>query len=284
MLPEFKEPLVGFPTLMVLASQPGVGKSTLIKGLNKKVGKKEYKSLHIDLQGGAQHIGGYVMDVQEYALKEKISLAQALVKIIKFIKEENAKGTYLYDFVTIDPLTSLKPVVEALGTRYYNESVIGKAAAKKAAEEKYGKTATAEQIKQFVSKNVLDDLGQNGWSFLQKAWNNLFADLRSLAGICTIFVAHTKYNTLKKGNMDEIQIKEINFWPSLLLELVGEATDSCVLYRTQDNEVMASFKLVADQQHFKSRYFDGQDIILSKKLKDNTIETYWENIFPFLKA
>jgi hypothetical protein len=84
--------------------------------------------------------------------------------------------------------------------------------------------------------------------------------------------------------MDEIQIKEINFWPSLLLELVGEATDSCVLYRTQDNEVMASFKLVADQQHFKSRYFDGQDIILSKKLKDNTIETYWENIFPFLKG
>ena len=282
MLPEYKEPVVGFPTLMVIASQPGVGKSSLMKGLNTKTKVKQYKCLHIDLQGGSKHVGGYVLDVQAYAEKEKIGLPQALVRVIKQVKEENAKGEYLYDFVSIDPLTNMKPIVEALGTKLYNESVIGKAAMKKLAEDKYGKAVSPDKYKEFASKNVLNDIGQNGWSFLQQAWGNLFTELRSLAGISTIFVAHTKYGTLKKGVMDEIQVKEINFWPSLLLDLIGESTDSCVLYR-KDNQVVASFKLEADQQHFKSRHFDGQEIVLSKKNPDGSIETYWERIFPFLK-
>ena len=62
---EFKQPVKGYPNLMILSGQPGVGKSSIIVGLN----KGKYKSLHIDLQGGAANVGGYIVDVKGEADK-----------------------------------------------------------------------------------------------------------------------------------------------------------------------------------------------------------------------
>jgi len=279
MLPEFKQPISGYPTLMIIASQPGVGKSSLFPSLN----VNGYKCLHIDLQGGTAHVGGYIIDVNKYAHQENISIAQALFKYIKAIREEDAKNNkHTYDFVVIDPLSSLKSIIEILGTKKFNESLVGKAQAKKIAEEMYGKNASIAQIDSCKSKNVISDIGQNGWNYMNTAWLELFKDLRSLAGICTFFIAHTKYNTLKKSSLQEFSVKEIDFWPSYLLHLIGEASDSCIAYR-KENKVIANFKLEIDQEHFKSRNFDGEEIVLSTK-EGKEIKTYWENIFPFIST
>ncbi len=278
-LPEFTEPQLTYPTLLLLSGMPGLGKSSLIAGLNTKT----HKALHIDLQGGAAHVGGNIWNIKKIADDNGWSLAQALKSAIKTLKEKNKEnGKPVYDFVTIDPLASLKPVIVTLGTRYYNESVIGKAAAKKAAEEKFGPGIkfTPDQLKPFYSKDVVADIGQNGWNFLNMGWKELFEDLLSLAGKCTIFIAHTKYNTLKKTELSELSVKEIDFWPSYLLELVGTASDSASLMR-RENEVIASFVFNDNHSHFKSRHFDGQEIVLSTK-EGNTITTHWERIFPFL--
>jgi len=278
-LPEYSEGILTHPTLLVLSGMPGLGKSSLIKGLN----TKKYKALHIDLQGGAAHVGGNIWNIKRLAEDNNWSLAQALRIAIKTIKEKNREnGTPIYDFVTIDPLASLKPVIVTMGTRYYNESLLGKAAAGKAAKEKYGdQKFTPDQLKPFLSKDVVADIGQNGWNFYNMGWKEIFEDLISLAGKCTIFIAHTKYNTLKKTELTELTIKEIDFWPSYLLELVGTASDSASLLR-RDNQVIASFVFNDNHVHFKSRHFDGEEIVLSTK-EGNTITTHWERIFPFLK-
>jgi len=278
-LPEYSEGILTHPTLLVLSGMPGLGKSSLIKGLN----TKKYKALHIDLQGGAAHVGGNIWNIKKLAEDNNWSLAQALRIAIKTIKEKNREnGTPIYDFVTIDPLASLKPVIVTMGTRYYNESLLGKAAAGKAAKEKYGdQKFTPDQLKPFLSKDVVADIGQNGWNFYNMGWKEIFEDLISLAGKCTIFIAHTKYNTLKKTELTELTIKEIDFWPSYLLELVGTASDSASLLR-RDNQVIASFVFNDNHVHFKSRHFDGEEIVLSTK-EGNTITTHWERIFPFLK-
>lgn len=273
---EYKKPIKGFPNLLLIASQPGVGKSTLIDGLN--VGN--YKALHLDLQGGAAHVGGYILDVKGKSESEGTNMLTAFMKSVKYLKDQKKEGV-VYDFVAVDPLTSLKPIIQALGTKLYNDSLVGKAKAVSLAKEKYG-SPTPEQIASCKSVDVLTDLGQNGWNFLNQAWTSIFNDLTTIASKCTIFLAHTKYNTLKKSEISEISVKEIDFWPSYLLHLIGESSDSGMLYR-EDNKCIVSFAIKADQSHFKSRNFDGKEIVLSEKDSEGNIKVDWTSIFPFLK-
>lgn len=277
-LPEFKEGETTFPKLILFTGVPGVGKSSLIKGLN----QNGYKALHIDLQSGANQIGGHIFDVKKIAEENGWSLAQALKTVTKTVRDKNIEnGSPVYDFVCIDPLSLLKGVIVTLGTKYYNESIVGKAAAKKMADERFGAGKyNGDQLRSCFSKDVVADIGQNGWNFYGMGWKDLYSDITTLAGKSTIIIGHTKYNTFKKTEINEVTIKEIDFWPSYLLELVGDATDSASLYR-KGNEVIASFILNDNHAHFKSRHFDGKEIVLSTK-ESNDIKTHWEQIFPFL--
>jgi len=277
-LPEFTEGQVTHPSLMLMSSQPGVGKSTLVKGLN----INGYKALHIDLQSGAGAVGGHILDVKGIAEKNGWSLAQALKMSTKTIRDKNIEnGSPIYDFIVVDPLSCLKEVIVTLGAKYYNESMVGKSAAKKQADERFGAGKyNGDQLRSCFSKDPVADIGQNGWNFYGMAWKDIFGDLTTLAGKCTIFMAHTKYNTLKKSEISEVSVKEIDFWPSYLLELIGTASDSASLYR-KENQVIASFVLNDNHSHFKSRHFDGKEIVLSTK-EGNEIKTHWEQIFPFL--
>lgn len=277
-LPTLQKPQVTHPNLLLCSGQPGVGKSTLIAGLN----VNGYKACHLDLQGGAKGVGGYIIDVKEIAEKNDWPLARALKESIKTIRQANIEnGSPVFDFIAIDPLSNLKEVIIGLAARIFNDSTVGRAHARKQAEGIWGiNKYNAEQLESCKSKDPVADIGQNGWNFYNMAWKEIFGDLTTLAGKCTIFLAHTKYNTLKKSEINEVSVREIDFWPSYLLELIGTASDSASLYR-KDNQVIASFILNDNHSHFKSRHFDGQEIVLSTKT-DKGIEVHWEKIFPFL--
>lgn len=274
---EMMEPIKGYPHLVCLSGQPGIGKSSLFRGLN----MNGYKCLVLDLQSGYQHIGGYKVDIKEIAQKEGISLLKAYSKVLGDLIKAKNEGNQ-YDFIVVDPLTAWKPMIIEKAAEIYNNSMVGKSQARKLAEEKFAtKTPDAKQIAACMSKDPVAELGQNGWNFYGQAFSILYQSIQGLAKHCLFFVAHTKYNTLKKTEISEIAVKEIDFWPSYLLQIIGDASDSCAVYR-EENTVVASFKVKAEQSHFKSRWFDGQDIVLSTKKEDGTIETHWERIFPFL--
>jgi hypothetical protein len=274
---EYKEPVSGYPTLLLLSGQPGVGKSSLINGLN----VNGHKALHLDLQGGTTHVGGYVLDLNAIAIKNNTSLTNAFIRCLDDLRKKNVEnGSPLYDFVVLDPLTRLKEIIHTYGTFLYNNSVQGKAAAKKIAIAKFGDKFTAEQLIQCYSKDVVTDLGQNGWSFLNNAWNDIFSKLIGVAGKSTIIIAHSKLNVLKKAALAEVEVRQIDFYPSYLLNLLGESSDSGQVIRKGD-KVFINFEFKDDHDHFKSRNFDGLEFCLSTK-EGNKITVDWSPIYPFL--
>lgn len=274
---QYKEPVSGYPTLLLISGQPGVGKSTLINGLN----QNGYKALHIDLQGGTAHVGGYVLDINAIAIKNGISFTNAFMRTLEFLRQENVKNNEpIYDFVVFDPLIKFKEIIHTYGTHLYNSSVQGKSSAKKQAELLYGPQYTKEHLLACMCKDVVADLGQNGWSWLNNAWTEIFNKITGLAGKTTIIVAHTKYNTLKKSSIEELDVKQIDFYPSYLLSLIGESSDSGVIYR-KDNEVHINFEFKDNHDHFKSRNFEGEDIVLSRK-EGSKIVVDWSPVFPFI--
>jgi hypothetical protein len=273
------EPSKGHPTLMTLSGAPGVGKSSLTAGLN----VNGYKNLVVDFQSGYTHIGGHVLDLRKEAAKAGKSMSATFLNKMHELRQSNIENKdFLFDFITFDPLAAFKPLVIERAAALYNNSLLGKSAAEKKAISQWGPGKfTPQQLASCYSKDPVTDLGQNGWNWYNQAWNELFLATLGLARYCTLFIAHTKFSSLKKSSIEEISVREIDFWPSYLLHLIGESSDSGAVYR-KENEVIASFVLKQDQDHFKSRHFDGKEIVLSTKSEDGTITTHWESIFPFI--
>ena len=270
----YEEPKKGFATNLILAGQPGVGKSSLIAGLN----KNGYKALHIDLQGGALHIGGYVKDINKIAAINRITVTDAFFNVLTSLRKQNIENKApLFDFVVYDPLICLKPIIETYATFLYNNSAVGKGVAAKLAKE----ANRPNDVKAFMSSNVLNDMGQNGWSYMNQAWTAMKSKMFGLSGICDIIIAHTKYNQLRKTQITEVAVKEIDFYNNYLLDLIGSASDSGMIYR-QDNQVKVSFKFNDDHSHFKSRWYDNEDFVLSTKDENGIIAVDWSPIFPFI--
>jgi hypothetical protein len=278
---EFIEPKSGYPNLLLLSGPPGAGKSTLTMGLN----QNGHKCLVIDTQNGYNHIGGYVYSIIDEAVKHNTTPLGAFDLLIKDLKDKRSKDEQ-YDFISFDTLSGLKGLIIEHAARIYNTSLTGKAAIRKAAEEKYGKAnVTPERwplfFKEFASKDPVEDLGQNGWNYYYRAFTDIFTSLQGLAKHCLIFIAHTKISKAKFDKKDEeLDVREIDFWPKILLTLIGEASDSGFVFR-ENNLTQVSFVLKANHENFKSRHFDGMIITLSEK-KDGKIVYYWDKIFPFL--
>lgn len=296
-----QEGKIGYPKLLVLSGPPGVGKSSLSQGLNVKTKAKEYKNLVIDFQSGLSHVGGNVFDLRAFqedfkttplkAYKSAINQLKNLKKGIKVTKtaegnKEEKIEPFEWDFITIDPLSYLQPILTELSADKYNRSVIGVAKAKDLAEKKYGKAYTPAHVVSMYSTDPVGDpdnnAGQNGWKFMKDAWTEIFYELLSLPKECLIVVAHNKYNKLNKVDGTSIDVKALDFWPTYAAQLIAEAHDSAAVVRS-GNEVYLNFALSAENEVFKSRNFGDQNILISKKEGDN-IEFYWDKIFPFLKA
>lgn len=272
-------PVSGHPTILVIGGQAGVGKTSLTAGLN----KNGHRALVFDFQGGATAVGGYVMDLKAESNKSGKPIWMELINAIQLVKVKNREvGSYYYDFLVLDPLTDFKDIVNGYGTYKYNKSLVGRSASAKRAEEALGKGIkfTDAQITKYESKDVTSDLGKNGWNFLNQAWGELLNDLCNLAPV-TIFMAHTRYKTLVKSTLTEFNVKELDFWPGYTGDLVRKSSDSGMLYR-DGNKTVLSFEFLEDMECFKSRWFDGQKIVLSEKTPDGKITTYMERLFPYL--
>jgi AAA domain len=271
------EPVITYPSTMLITGFSGAGKSTLVQKLN----INGYKCLHIDLQGGTEHIGGYRIDLQEEALKLKTNLYGAFISLIKDLDEAKLKGVQ-YDFVVWDTLSDFKELIIQISSAIYNNSMVGKAAAKKLADAKFGTNHTPAQLASCLSKDPTMDLGQNGWNFHNQAFDFIQKRLFKHAKYCTIILAHAKLKAQRKAeDSPEFNIKEIDFWPTYVANLVRLVSESGQLIR-KDNEVYLNFVFAEGQAHFKSRYLDGQSILMSEMDDKKVITAHWEKIFPFL--
>lgn len=269
-------PQAGYPNFLGLFGQAGVGKSCLSAGLN----TKNSRCLVLDMQGGYGHIGGLVINIPEKAIVEKTSLYAAFLNTLREIREEKSKGNS-YDFIWIDPLSSLTELYVYRAAQLYNMDTSGKSAAAKKAVEVYGQGYNPSQLAACYSKNPVTELGQNGYRWHDSAWKEMYAAMTGLASKCLIIAGHTKLKVSKMSELTELSVQDIDFRPTYTSNMVRDMSDSGLVKRV-NNQVIVDFKFKNEYECFKSRYFDGKEIVLSEKKEDGTIETHWERIFPFL--
>lgn len=276
LLPSYTEGITGYPSKLMLIGQAGVGKTTLVDGLN----VNGHTALHLDLQGGATAVSGYKIDVSKIQRDNNLPKYQVLGKVINAVRDKNKEhGGFYYDFLVIDPLTELQDIVIEHATKNFNDSPMGISFNRAAAVEKFGKEFTKTQLDSVICKDVRN-IGQNGWNPIQQSFKTIMIELYSICPV-TIILAHTKLKTLKRSELaPELVVKDIEFWPTVAAWLVSDVTDSGILNRT-DNKVTASFVFVDGQERTKSRNFSEKTIVLSE-LVDDKIVTYMERLFPFL--
>jgi len=291
-------PKTGYPNLLIMTGPPGVGKSTLSAGLN----VNGRKNLVVDFQGGLSHVGGNVFDLRAFQETYKLGALDSflamlrqlenLKKGVKIVTKDSKKveeqiEPFEWDFITLDPLFFFQAILTERAAQLYNSSQTGLSKAKQLAEQKYGKTYTQDQLKTFFSNDPCGDqnnnAGQNGWSFIKMAWEELWNRLRALPKECLIIVAHVKYNKLVKSLEDVVDVKSFNFWPTYANFLVMEASDSCWVNREDENKVYMNFSTKGENQTFKSRWFNERKILISEYVDGNIIY-HWDEIFPFLST
>lgn len=107
------------PKSMVIFSQPKMGKTTALSGLD--------NCLIIDLEQGSEFVDALKFDVIGEAEKaEKLPII-ILKQLINKIKEENKKlGKYVYKFIALDTATALEDIVKPLAVKLYQNTPMGR--------------------------------------------------------------------------------------------------------------------------------------------------------------
>lgn len=107
------------PESMVIFSQPKMGKTTVLSGLD--------NCLIIDLEQGSNFVNALKYDVITESIKQNTKPIIILKKLINAIKEENVKkGGYVYKYIAIDTVTALEDIVLLLANKMYRDTAMGR--------------------------------------------------------------------------------------------------------------------------------------------------------------
>lgn len=251
-------PKVSEPRKLFLFSHPKSGKTSLISSLP--------NCLLIDLEDGADFYENSSINVKRMALEQGKSMLTILGEIAKSLEDANkAKGSPMYDFIAIDTTTVLENIAKEYAVILYKQTNMGKG---------------------FKGTDVVAELPQGGgYMWLQIAFEKIYKMFSPLAGKCLILSGHVKNASINKDGKD-LSARDINL--SGKLKTVVTSDSDCIgyLYRNKEtNENIISFKTGEQDLATGSRlpYLSGKEFIISKKLEDGTLETYWSEIFPSLK-
>src|SRR3972149_4249462 len=119
-LPSEKQPASrSNPKSVIIFSQPKMGKTTIVSGLD--------NCLIIDLEKGSDFVNALKYDVVRTAEAEGKLPVVILKALIDTIKEANAKkGDYVYKYIAIDTVTALEDIVLPLANKMYRDTPIGR--------------------------------------------------------------------------------------------------------------------------------------------------------------
>lgn len=235
------------PRTMILYGAPKIGKSTILSGLE--------NNLIIDLEKGTHYLESLSIDVLEEASKNKKSVQAAIVDVIKSIREAG----YPYLYSTIDTISKLEQHVHDWALTKYKSSTKGKSFdGKSLTELDYG-------------------LGYGLWREEFRTWLDHLSKLSKY----TIFVGHVKDGQLTKDKM-EVVMKDLNLTGQLKAIATSEVDAIGYIYINPENsrQRMISF-LTSDEITCGNRcaHLEGKQFVISEKLEDGTVKTYWENIY-----
>lgn len=239
---------------------------------NVKVGKSSLclqlpNSLLIDLEGGAAHYEGTYIDVKKEAMLSGKGAVTYLKEIVNAISEENKNaGKPVYDFIIIDTTTALEEMAVKVATHEYRKTVAGK---------------------NFTGTNVVTQLAKGaGYGLLKDSYSALYQQFSGLAGKCLILLGHVKLSSMdKKG--EAVQITDVQLTGSLKLMVSMDMDANGFMYRKKGTtQNIVSFITSEDDITTGSRipYLSNREIVISELDEKGNLVTYWDQIFPSIKA
>lgn len=245
------EKVANDPRRLVIFSQPKCGKTELSAGLQ--------NSLLIDLEDGSEYVDTNKINIVKEATKTGKTSYQVLIELIGELDAMKKLGQ-TFDYIILDTATALEDVAKDLGAEMYRKSAIGK---------------------NWSGTDILTLPQGSGYMWQRLGFDKLYNAFQPYAKKCLILFAHVKDASINKEGK-EIALRDVQLTGKLKTIVAANADAIGFLYRAKSgNENILSFKhgnedLVSGA---RSKHLSGKEFIISRKNQDETLETYWDEIF-----
>ena len=232
------------PIHLLIYSNPKTGKSSLCAQLE--------NSLHIDLERGLRFLESTKIDV--IAEAEKAGVSQ--LKILKSIGDSIKAAGKPYEYIIIDTITKLENLAKERALTLYKNSPMGST---------------------FTGNDVLTLPKGAGYYYLRLAFSEILEEIYTWADRI-ILIGHVRLKYIEK-NKEEVEAIDIEL-TGKLRTLLGSDVDAIGLLERQGNQCYLNFK-TSDEIicGCRSPHLANQRILVSEKMEDGTLKTYWDKIF-----
>jgi len=138
------------------------------------------------------------------------------------------------------------------------------------------------QYKQFT--DILKLPNGAGYLYLRLAMQQIIGWFED-TGLNVILVGHTKDKTLTDNNSEELNVRTLDLSGKISNILSAKSDAIGFMYRnSEENKVYVNFgdntSIICSA---RPEHLQGKTILLSEKMKDGTLKTHWDDIYPSLK-
>ena len=229
---------------MIIFSYPKVGKTELVT-------KLPGKYLILDFEGGTDYFNCNAISLNENSAEKNLEKFNQL-------RDEFTETNPQYDFIVFDTLTSLYDnIVNSIAINMYNK------------EEKKAKTLDFD----------LGTLAYGvGYTYKRQAMQKVIQFFKGYCK-CLIMMGHVADKAMG-DTAAQLNIKDLAI-EGKLKDILALKTDAMgLLFRAEKNINKLSFSpatgLIGGT---RIPHLSNKEIIISKKLDDGTLETYWKEVF-----
>jgi hypothetical protein len=237
------------PGSMVIFSQPKMGKTTALSGLD--------NCLILDLEEGSNFLDALKINVVEEARKQNKLPIVALKEIINSIgKANNEKKGYVYKYIAIDTVTALEDIVLPLANKMYKDTPMGR---------------------NWTGTDVTTLPNGAGYRYTRVALTEV---LNSIERVCDtlIILGHTKDKMVETDGKEMTQ-RGLDLTGKMASIVCSQVDAIGYLYR-KDNETRINFasseSLICGS---RSEHLKGADIAVVVSDDQGNLKINWSEIF-----
>lgn len=242
------------PRNLIIISKPKVGKTSNLAQLP--------NSLLLDLEKGSDFVDARKLQAKNMAE-------------IKEIGDAIKAAEYPYQYIIIDTGTALEEMCIPYAEQLYSQKAVGKNWFKKDPKKpkQYSKLSGKKQY-----GNILNLPKGAGYVYLREAMVKTIEYIKGWAPR-VIICAHIKDVLLDKQG-SEFTVGDIDLTGKIKRIITSQSDAIGFMYRGKNNENILSF-VTNDDVICGARpaHLRNKEIVISKLLDDDTLETYWDRVF-----
>lgn len=265
---ELTKPAQTNPRDLVITSIPKMGKGSILGDFT-----KNHNALILDLErGGYEYIAARKISIYDSDTSSFLDAFGNYVKARGLLFQNKGK----YEYLIIDGLSDLDLLSEYGGTQLYMNSVVGKRFNREEIKSQLtGKIYTYGEP-EYKSVHTLPD--GNGYQWSRKWFLEQIEMFRQISPY-RIYAAHIMDKYIKDNQKEEVVGSEIALTGQLKRIFASKVTSLAKLI-ADDNKRYLNFDVLNDSIIAGSRNPKLQGkILISEKQKDDSIKTFWENIY-----